>query len=242
MMNLTIDIGNSRTKLALFEGDTLVLRQLWIEWTIEDLLQLVTNHKVQNVILCSVGRQLEAAELTRLESQSRLVQLDADTPLPIRNAYKTPQTLGKDRLAAVVGAYAIFPGENCLVVDAGSCITYEFLSADGVYLGGNIAPGVKMRLRAMHEFTVRLPEVELNGIQEWIGDATSSAMNNGALLGTALEIEGYSQKWATVERHSKTILTGGDAALLLQNLSIRAIHEPDLVFIGLNKILKHNVE
>ena len=241
-MNLCIDIGNSRTKLALFEGDTLVLRQLWEEWSIEDLLQLLTNHKVQNVILCSVGRRLEPAELKRVESQCRLIQLEADTPLPIRNAYKTPQTLGKDRLAAVVGAFALFPGENCLVVDAGSCITYEFLSADGVYLGGNIAPGLKMRLRAMHEFTARLPTVELNKLQEWIGDSTPNAMNNGALLGTALEIEGYSQKWATAEGSSKTILTGGDAALLQQTLSISAIHEPDLVFIGLNKILKHNVE
>ena len=241
-MNLCIDIGNSRTKLALFEGDTLVLRQLWEEWSIEDLLQLLTNHKVQNVILCSVGRRLEPAELKRVESQCRLIQLEADTPLPIRNAYKTPQTLGKDRLAAVVGAFALFPGENCLVVDAGSCITYEFLSAAGVYLGGNIAPGLKMRLRAMHEFTARLPTVELNKLQEWIGDSTPNAMNNGALLGTALEIEGYSQKWATAEGSSKTILTGGDAALLQQTLSISAIHEPDLVFIGLNKILKHNVE
>jgi len=241
-MNLTIDIGNSRTKLALFQGDNLVERWLWPDWSIEDLLQLITNHKVQNVLLCSVGRRLNTVEIAQVEQHCYFMQLEADTALPIVNGYKTPQTLGKDRIAAVVGAYALFPGENCLVVDAGSCITYEFLSATGVYLGGNIAPGVKMRLRAMHEFTARLPEVELKGIEDWIGDSTKNAMNNGALLGTAFEIEGHVQKWATEAGNIRIILTGGDAALLLETMHLHAIHEPDLVLIGLNKILKHNVE
>lgn len=241
-MNLTIDIGNSRTKLALFQGDKLVERLLWVDWSIEDLLRLITNHKVQNVLLCSVGRSLEREEIVQVEQHSRFLQLEADTALPIVNGYKTPQTLGKDRIAAVVGAFALFPATNCLVVDAGSCITYEFLSAQGVYLGGNIAPGVKMRLRAMHEFTARLPEVQLAPVEHWIGDSTYSAMNNGALLGTVLEIEGYAQKWSAEGSATQIILTGGDAPLLLQTLHLQAIHEPDLVLIGLNKILKHNVE
>jgi type III pantothenate kinase len=240
-MNLCIDIGNSRTKLALFTGDTLLERLRWTDWTLEDLLQLATNHQVQNVILCSVGRRLSAAEAKRLESQCRLIQLEADTPLPIQVAYQTPQTLGKDRIAAVVGALALFPAENCLVIDAGSCITYEFLQATGVYLGGNIAPGVNMRLRAMHEFTARLPQVDLQAVEQWIGSSTAKAMNNGALLGVVLEIVGYAQKWAAERGNIRSILTGGDAPRLLEALPIKVAHEPDLVLIGLNKILKHNV-
>jgi type III pantothenate kinase len=161
--------------------------------------------------------------------------------LPIQVAYQTPQTLGKDRIAAVVGALALFPAENCLVIDAGSCITYEFLQATGVYLGGNIAPGVNMRLRAMHEFTARLPQVDLQAVEQWIGSSTAKAMNNGALLGVVLEIVGYAQKWAAERGNIRSILTGGDAPRLLEALPIKVEHEPDLVLIGLNKILKHNV-
>lgn len=241
-MNLTIDIGNTRTKLAVFDGDKLVERQHWEDWAIDDLLHFTTNHKVKNMILCSVGRRLDEESTVRLGKNLRLIQLEANTPLPIQNAYKTPQTLGKDRLAAVVGAFALFPGMNCLVVDAGSCITYDLLTADGVYLGGNIAPGLRMRLRAMHEFTARLPEVNLHPVQNWIGDSTQTAMNNGAILGTFLEIEGYRQRWEKEWGQLKVVLTGGDAGFLTQSMLTDTVHEPDLVFIGLNKILNHNVE
>jgi len=241
-MNLTIDIGNTRTKLAIFDGDNLVERHFWEEWAIEDLLQLTTNHKVRNVILCSVGQHLDEEVEMLIKAKYRLIQLDSNTPLPIKNAYKTPQTLGKDRIAAVVGAFALFPGENCLVVDAGSCITYEWLTADGIYLGGNIAPGLRMRLRAMHEFTARLPEVTLHTVHNWIGDSTQSAMNNGVTVGTTLEIEGYRRHWEKEWGQLRVILTGGDADFLTQTMQTEVANEPNLVFIGLNKILNHNVE
>jgi len=241
-LNLTIDVGNTRTKLAIFDGDKLVERQYWDDWAIHDLLRFATNHRIKNVILCSVGRRLDEEAERKLGENRFLIQLEANTLLPVKNAYKTPQTLGKDRIAAVVGAFALFPGKNCLVVDAGSCITYDLLTTEGIYLGGNIAPGLRMRLRAMHEFTARLPEVNLHPVQTWIGDSTQSAMNNGALLGVLLEIEGYRQRWEKEWGQLTVILTGGDADFLTQSILAEVVNEPNLVFIGLNKILNHNVE
>ncbi|MDX1940395.1 MAG: type III pantothenate kinase [Saprospiraceae bacterium] len=241
-MNLTIDIGNTRIKLGLFEKERLLEKWIWEKWSLEELILLTTNQKVKNVILCNVGKTVPEEITNFLSSHFFYIELNAHTPLPIQNAYKTPETLGKDRLAAVVGAYSMFPDQNCLIVDAGTCITYEFLSADGVYLGGNIAPGLEMRLKAMHYFTAKLPLVEIGETQNTIGYSTESAMRNGAQLGTMLEIQGFidwcGSEWGSIN----VILTGGDADFLVKNLKSQIFVNLNLVLQGLNKILNYNVE
>jgi type III pantothenate kinase len=172
----------------------------------------------------------------------RFWELTAQTKLPIRHVYRTPETLGKDRLAAVVGACYLYPAEDCLVVDAGTCITFDILTADGVFRGGNIAPGVRMRLRAMHDYTARLPLVEpVRSTRLW-GEQTTQALENGGALGAALELEGLQARLAEHFPRLRTVLTGGDAALLANLLKTKIFVHENLVLQGLNQILEYNVK
>ena len=160
MKNLVIDIGNSRVKLGYFENGHLVQKWVQEDFKSDHILHWATNHNVSNIILSTVRGDLPKEALNHFQEAFCFLQLTASTALPIENKYETPQTLGKERLAAVVGAWAIYPNQHCLVVDAGTCMTMEFINAKGQYLGGNISPGVQMRLRAMHDFTAQLPKVE----------------------------------------------------------------------------------
>ncbi len=241
-MNLTIDIGNTRSKWGLFDEQTLVEKTFRSDYAVEDIISYATNHQVKNIILSTVGAPIEPSWKARLEEHFYYLQLDQSTPLPIINAYGTPDTLGKDRLAAIVGAWQLYPGENCLVIDAGTCITYDVLKGDGKYLGGNISPGLAMRFKAMHEFTARLPLVKEGVINDPIGQSTETAMRNGGQLGTQLEMEGFIQLFEDQFGQLRVILTGGDADFFAKVLKSKIFVNPDLVLRGLNKILTYNAE
>lgn len=192
MKNLVIDIGNNRTKLGLFENANLVAKEVLSADQQTKILEWLTNHQPKNTILSTVGQPLPV----KLEQQIRtlslyFIKLSQDTPLPIQSQYQTPETLGKDRIAAVIGASVHFPNEHCVIIDAGTCITYEVLHARKGYLGGNIAPGLYMRYKAMHEFTANLPLVENEEVLQTIGYSTKSALQNGGQLGCLYEIEGF---------------------------------------------------
>lgn len=236
-MTLVLDIGNTRTKLGLFQGKTLLERLVWTDWTVEQLLDYGNHSGVKRVMFCSVAEP-DVDLAAQLTARWPTWELTHETPLPFVNAYQTPHTLGKDRLAAVAGAQALWPGEHCLVVDCGTCIKYELLTADGTYHGGNIAPGLKMRIRAMHEFTARLPEVPTMMPADFVGHSTETALQNGALRGAALEMEGFAQLFSRRTGSLRTVLTGGDADFLTPYLDIpNLIAQPDLTLFGLNHIL-----
>lgn len=238
-MNLALDIGNTRVKIGLFRGNELVEQAIWTDYTFTDLQAFGNHAGVERVILSSVAEPDEALR-EMLGDHFQLLELTHRTPLPFENRYKTPQTLGKDRLAAVAGAQFFFPDENCLVVDCGTCIKYDLL-ADGAYHGGNIAPGAKMRIQAMHHFTARLPEVAMTMPQDFTGDSTETALQNGALRGAALEIGGFVQLFEEKYGQLKVIITGGDADFFLPHLAANnLIHEPELTLFGLNHILNFN--
>lgn len=242
-MNLAIDIGNTRTKAAVFEGGALVHYEEWPNGHAPDFFEYATNQAVQNIIFSNVAGAVPLKVQEQLQQHFCFFELHATTPTPINNQYETPETLGRDRLAAVVGAHALFPGENCLIVDAGTCITYDWLTAAGDYLGGNIAPGLSMRLQAMHEFTARLPAVEIGeGGAPAIGRSTKMALRSGAQRGVCLEIEGYTQ-WSLAEFGAiRALMTGGDAIFLGNKLKSEIFVNHHLVLIGLNKILEYNVK
>jgi len=240
-MNLAIDIGNSRTKLGVFVRgvirETLTVQQL----EKASIAPLLTNRLPENVILSSVREPLEARDLDWLSVQGKLIQLDHTTRLPIHNAYGTPETLGKDRLAAVVGAYAMHPGEDILIIDAGTCITFDVLTRRGIFRGGNIAPGLDMRLRAMHTLTARLPLVQTVFPEDKLGRNTETALQNGALRGALYEISGMIDDLKETYSELRVLLTGGDATLLAARLEREIIVYQHLVLQGLNKILEFNV-
>ncbi|MCG8329975.1 MAG: type III pantothenate kinase [Chitinophagales bacterium] len=242
-MNLAIDIGNTRVKVGVFDDARLEFYFVFDNISLEKINDLATNHKIENIIYSSVNNSFNTEEIAKLSSNIVFLELTSDTPLPIKNLYRTPKTLGKDRLAAVIGAWANFPGKDCLIVDVGTCITYDILQADGAYLGGNIAPGINMRLKAMHAFTARLPELETRTIsRQWIGDSTDTAMQNGAQVGALMEATAFidycEQRFGTLE----VIFTGGDADFFANHLKRKIFVNQNLVLEGLNKILEYNVE
>lgn len=236
-MQLCVDIGNTRTKLGIFEGKTLLGTLIWADWSPEAALQLCHDRGIRRAIVSSVSAPV-APFIDAGSGRISVVALTHLTPLPFQNAYTTPETLGKDRLAAVAGAHALYGGLACLVIDCGTCIKYEMLRADGVYLGGNIAPGAQMRQKAMHHFTARLPEVEMRMPDLMVGNSTLTALQNGAFRGACLEMQGFIELFEAAYGPIKIILTGGDAQFFKSNLSVGTVeYVPDLTLIGLNHIL-----
>jgi type III pantothenate kinase len=244
-MNLVIDIGNTRTKIAFFDQNRLVQQANLPLQSLETLLEAVANAPapVQQAIVTSTKQAVEPI-ITAFEKQFPMLALQHDTPIPIENWYKTPKTLGKDRLAAVIGAQTLFPKQNILVIDAGTCVTYDWISAKGAYFGGNISPGLRMRLQAMHHFTAKLPLVMPSTSllpMNLIGADTESALRTGAGFGLAAESDGMIRRYRKQFGTLKTIFTGGDGAFLNQNtLEKNTIYEQNIVLIGLNQILIYN--
>jgi type III pantothenate kinase len=244
--NLAIDVGNTRTKIALFEGSSLVRREIWDSLELGPAQALAYNQNVKKVIFSSVA-EVPAAVADFFSSNFFCLHLSTQTPLPIEIQYQTPHTLGKDRIAAAVGAYFLFPGENCLVIDAGTCITMDVLDSSGVFRGGNISPGIEMRLRAMHHFTARLPLVKHNRdghdlYENALGNSTENAIRNGGELGALLEMEAFIQAMGGRYKDLKVVLTGGDTDFFGRNLKTKIFAHPNLVLIGLNQILQHNAK
>lgn len=241
MLNLCIDIGNSRIKMAYFADQQLIQTLVLVSEDYLEVKKFLTNQKVENIIFSTVSGPLPDSIKDWLSPKTKVIELNASTKLPIKVAYKTPNTLGKDRLAAIMGAYALFPQTNCLVIDAGTCITYDILTEQGHYLGGNISPGWQMRLDAMQHFTAKLPRPKALLPTNWIGDSTESALQNGALHGLLWEIEGYIQQSNADFTSINVLLTGGDADFFAKNLKSKIFVNQNLVLWGLNKILNYNV-
>ena len=239
-MNLVIDIGNTSTKLAVFEEDTLVEVSSQAGQTLETLSQFIAPYTIVQGIVATVVdlnpeifRQLEALPFA-------VLWLGRNTPLPIANRYESPETLGYDRIAAVVGAYAQFPEKNILVIDAGTAITYEFIDAEGQYWGGNISPGIYMRFKALHHFTSRLPLVSPKGRLPEMGKDTETAIRSGVMKGIEHEIQGYIMSLRYKYPELLVFLTGGDEFSFDSKLKNIIFADRFLVLKGLNRILNYN--
>jgi type III pantothenate kinase len=240
-MYLCIDAGNTRTKAAVFAADGQFLESSSSDAnTKEAILELISRHAIEHVILSTTGQR--DWSLTDLGIRGKNIELSSDTPLPIQVIYSTPATLGQDRVAAACGASFLYPEKNCLVISAGTCMTMDILLGTKVYLGGNIAPGLRMRLRAMHEYTAKLPLVEPGWPELPFGDSTKHALQNGASLGMAMEIEGLLHRAKHAFGEVLVVMTGGDAVFLAGKPESEIFVEPELVAHGLFQILSFNVE
>ena len=236
-MNLAIDIGNTRSKIGVFDNATMVYSEV-IEGELGGRIsQLLSDYQIDRTIVSSVT----GAGQSVVETIPDSLMLSAETRLPFEIKYLTPETLGKDRLAAVAGAHRAFPNLNVLIIDAGTCVTYDFLSHQGVYCGGNIAPGLQMRLRSMSEYTARLPLVERRHLDHVMGLTTEEALQNGAEKGLLLEIEGYKSRLEEEYGEIEVVITGGDSVYLAEKVKTKIFVRPDLVLQGLNEILRYNV-
>jgi type III pantothenate kinase len=248
-MNLCIDQGNSRTKVALMTDEGKIIKDLtYKQFSSADVERLFELYDITDSIISSVVN-IEAAVVNTLNRRScHFVLFDHMTPVPIVNRYGSPETLGQDRLAAAVGAKSLCPDENLLIIDAGSAITYDFVSEKGEYLGGNIAPGVKMRFTMLQRMTKKLPlvDVDENELIPLFGANTRDAIAAGVIRGIAYEVKGYMRTLREKMPHFRTFLTGGNAPYILNNVRTslteeRALqYEKHLVLIGLNTILVYN--
>lgn len=236
-MNLVVDYGNSSAKVAIFDQHELKEKHTYIQP--DDLKHFIEATRADNFIISSVSEKAETA-LSWSRAPHKFI-LTHKLPLPVKVLYATPHTLGVDRIAGSCGAAQLFPGRNTLVIDAGTCITYDFTDREKQYHGGGISPGLKMRFQAVHTFTARLPLVNPAENPELIGNSTESSIQSGVVNGTIAEMEGiierYRQKYADLQ----VILCGGDAAFFENTLKASIFASPELVLIGLNNVLIHNI-
>lgn len=237
MINLTIDRGNTTTKIVLWEGTEPIYTSTLFNADNGTLLRAIGELTFDRAGICSVAGPIEGLEDMLSERGIKLLTLSASTPVPIGNLYATPETLGVDRIAAAIGAYTLFPGRELLVADIGTCVTYDRIDAAGNFTGGNIAPGLGMRLRAMNTFTKALPVVASIGDTPQWGLSTDTAMRSGAFYGIVAEVTYYHSQLGA---GGLTLLTGGWSERVAQALDIEAKLCPLLVNRGLNRIIQHN--
>ncbi len=241
-MNLIIDTGNTLTKLALFQDREMVAFSSFKGIDSKNIIQFCeSNSLIKNAILSTVKEY--PAEIDLYISQHyNTVLFNHTISVPVINKYSTPETLGKDRLAGVVGAKQLMPASDILVIDAGTAITYDFITASGEYCGGAISPGIAMRYKALHTFTDRLPLLDYYDDAQFIGDDTSTCIHSGVLNGAVAEMEGIIQQYRDLYPGLKIILTGGDHNYFDKRLKIKTFAAPYLVLEGLNLILDFNIE
>ncbi|MBI3136113.1 MAG: type III pantothenate kinase [Bacteroidetes bacterium] len=240
-MNLVIDQGNTAVKLGLFDQNQLVQKAIFLNDEL-GFAQLWLQSKVLepvHVMVCSVvAHEFELSAVPALS----FFRLDSSLALPIKNKYRTPETLGKDRLSNAVGAWKQNPSKNSLVVDLGTCIKYDLVSAEGSYLGGAISPGLEMRFKALHEFTDKLPLLETSTPADDYGTDTTSSIAAGVKQGMIHEINGFIERYSLQLDDLTIFMTGGDLKYFDKAFKNRIFALPDLTLIGLNEILQHNIQ
>lgn len=237
-MNLVVDAGNSSAKVAIFDQHRLVEKHVFTQS--QELENFIRTSPAQNILVSSVNTPPDTVIQWAAQAQHKFI-LAHTLPLPIVNRYATPQTLGVDRLAGSCGAVQLFPDQNTLVIDAGTCITYDFTDAGKNYYGGGISPGLSMRFQAVHTFTARLPLVKPGENIPLIGDSTETCIQSGIVNGAIAEIEGIIGRYQEKYPDLQVILCGGDAAFFENQLKATIFASPDLVLLGLNSVLIHNV-
>jgi len=248
MANLVIDIGNTLTKFAIFDNDNLLHAEHFTNINADTLTNLLKEYPIKKAIISSVKKDKDKEAWQHiLQTKTQLTYFNAAMAIGIQNHYLTPQTLGLDRLAAVTGAKYLYPNKSNLVIDGGTCITYDYIDGEGNYFGGSISPGLTMRYNALNYFTSGLPVVKADGdFNDGYGNSTVSAMQSGVQNGIKYELSGFIENYSKAGKQLNIILTGGDSIFfdtLLKN-SIFAPYikiEPQLVLKGLNAaIQQHN--
>jgi type III pantothenate kinase len=241
-MDLVIDLGNTNKKLALYQNGKLSELQMFPEIKMKAIRDFVKQHPgIENCILSSVIHHPETVN-HYLRYHFRFIELNERTPIPIKNLYRHPETLGKDRLAAAVAGASIFPCRDILVINTGSCITYEFINKRNEYLGGAISPGTQLRFMALNTFTGKLPLVTLKESHDLTGNDTERSVLSGVVNGIIREIEGNVALYRKKYRGLKVILSGGDLNYFDKRLKISIFAVPNIVLEGLYQILAFNVK
>ncbi len=244
-VNLVIDQGNTFIKIGVFDKGKLIHFDSFDFFDEKIISKINHGQKINKVIFSSVKKEYDNPEsiikAIGLPVTTKAIILNSDTNIPITNCYETPKTLGKDRIAALVGASETFAGSPKLVIDAGTAITIDYLDETNCFRGGNISPGIQTRFNALHQNTGQLPLLKINEDSPFLGLNTSNAIESGVQNGVVFEIEHYINHYISLNINTKTILTGGDAYFFAKNLKNPIFVNQNLVLTGLNTILEYNV-
>ena len=240
-MNLVIDVGNTFIKLGVFDNQQLKLKKTCIKTDFSHVLDEIAESypEIKHTLVASVGNLSEDL-MKKLQQQYTLLYLDEQTVIPFKNKYSTPQTLGVDRIAVISAAAQQFPRKNVLVIDAGTCITYDFISSENEYFGGAISPGIVLRYQALHSFTEKLPLLNAHIPKTLIGNSTDSSIHSGVVNGVLYEIDGFIENYKNEFADLTVILTGGDAHFLRDSIKNDIFANSNFLLEGLNHILEFN--
>ncbi|MGV6827808.1 MAG: type III pantothenate kinase [Flavobacteriales bacterium] len=240
-MNLIIDVGNTFVKLAVFNNNELLDKISCLKKEFKKNFTLLERkyQEIEKVIFSSVGSFSEK-EFLAIKKKYQVFTVSHNAIFPFKNLYKTPTTLGVDRLALITAAAVEFPIKNVLVIDAGSCITYDFIDKENEYLGGAISPGIKMRFKALHTFTRSLPLITNDDFKDWLGNSTKTSIQAGVVQGVLNEINGFISLYKKQYHNFTIILTGGDAFFLQDSLKNSIFADSNFLLKGLNFILELN--
>lgn len=240
-MNITIDIGNTWTKIVSFENDQPIEEKSCLTAKLTDMKEYLCQKTFQQGALSCVA-QLKKETLEMLNNLPyKMLSVNGNTPVFLHNHYKSPFTMGSDRLAAIAGAVSLYPGKDLFVIDAGTCITLDFIDKNLNYMGGNISPGISMRLQMLHTCTGKLPLVKQDGTWNDLGQDTETAIRSGVLAGVRGEILDTTARIKKKHPNLYILLTGGDAKRIEEFLDTENIKTENLlVAYGLNIILKYN--
>lgn len=241
-MNLIIEQGNTSSKVAIYKSGLMEASFVFKEFDVEVVSALFEEYPLTKGIFSTVIDKDDELIAYLKNNLRDFIVLDETVSLPIAVQYKTPKTLGRDRLAAAVGANYLHPGKNLLVIDAGTAITYELIDASGAYLGGNISPGMTTRFRALNHFTKKLPLVVEQEEIPLVGTDTESAIRAGVVNGIVYEMDGYIEALRLKYPNLLVFLTGGHSFYFERRLKSSIFADINLVLTGLNRILEYNVE
>jgi len=242
-MLLAVDIGNTKIKAAVFEGSALSRRFVFEKnEAIKSIKEIFEKHPgISHSILSSVGEDSNEL-LLLLKETTNLEVITHESPFPFTNKYGTPATLGIDRMVLAAGGVLMYPGQNRLVIDAGTCITYDFADSNDNYLGGAISPGLNMRYSAMHNFTAKLPLLYPEIPTHYIGKSTNESMHSGVVNGLLHELEGFIKQYNEEYQGLKVILTGGDAEFLAKRLKNTIFANSNFLLESLNLLYLYTIK
>ncbi|MGB1042178.1 MAG: type III pantothenate kinase [Tenacibaculum sp.] len=240
-MNLIVDIGNTRVKAAVYE-EAMLKEQFVFKKTrvISELKKISSKYKIAASIIASVSN-ISEKKRQKIATILNPILLNSTTKVPFKNLYATPKTLGVDRIALATAAMHQYSNKNVLVIDAGTCITFDFINKNKEYLGGAISPGIKMRYKALHNFTSKLPLLQSEEVFNFIGNDTKSSMHSGVVNGVCNEIDGVIEQYKKKYGDLTVVLTGGDTYFLAKQLKSGIFAHPNFVLEGLHTILTYNL-
>ena len=240
-MNLVVDIGNSSLKVAIFDKKLMTSKFIYTNQSLNIFSDLFKNNVIDNCLISNVST-IDKNILDFLKINSNLFSINESINLPFINLYKTKNTLGHDRIALVSAAAIDFPDQNTLIIDTGTCITYDFKNSENEYLGGGISPGIQMRFKSLNSQTSKLPLSTINLDYKLIGDDTNSSINSGVVYGVISEINGIINQYQERFKNIKIILTGGDSNFLLKKIKNTIFSDQNFLLKGLNYLLENNIK